>query len=191
MIYRRLAIGALLIAIFGVPVATADPITYTINFTLTSGSPLPTAGSFTYDPSVAVNPFSNFDVVWNGLTFDLTASANNPFMSAPPNAPPCVGGNTGAAAAFDLMSGACAAAPFITWFALSGSVFGFSAPPAVNGEFIDIVAVMQTPGANATAKGEWTITPTPEPSYLIPGTLFLAFIGRKRIIQRLNTNRRN
>jgi hypothetical protein len=34
----------------------AAPITY--NLTFTGGPPLPTAGSFTYDSSLAVNPFS-------------------------------------------------------------------------------------------------------------------------------------
>lgn len=49
---------------------------YNIQFTTTSGSPAPTSGSFFYDPDVPV--FSNFFVVWNTITFDMTAAANAP-----------------------------------------------------------------------------------------------------------------
>jgi hypothetical protein len=56
----------------------ATPINYTINFSLASGTIAPTSGSFTYDPDVG---FSNFIVVWDGITFDLTASANAPLVA--------------------------------------------------------------------------------------------------------------
>lgn len=59
-----------LFALVGVLPALADPIQYTIDFTLTQGSPLPTSGSFIYDSSTST--FTSFDVVWDGDTFDLT-----------------------------------------------------------------------------------------------------------------------
>jgi hypothetical protein len=49
---------------------------YEINFITATG--VTPAGSFSYDASQPVNPFSNFVVEWNGATFDLTASANDP-----------------------------------------------------------------------------------------------------------------
>jgi hypothetical protein len=65
---------ALLLATAGLP-AVAAPVLYTIHFSLTLGSGLPTSGSFYYDSSTST--FSSFVVVWNGDTFDLTATANN------------------------------------------------------------------------------------------------------------------
>ncbi len=73
--------------------AAASPITYNINFTLTSGSVLPTSGGFVYDSALS-SPFSNFNIIWNGRTYDLTASANAPARSGS-----CGSGDT----TFDLM----------------------------------------------------------------------------------------
>ena len=57
----------------------ATPLTYNLSFQIFTGfqNPLPT-GSFTYDSSLAVNPFSNFTVVAGGFPLDLTNSANVP-----------------------------------------------------------------------------------------------------------------
>jgi hypothetical protein len=68
--------------------------------------PLPTSGSFTYDDST--NQFSSFQVVWEGNAFDLTASANSPFIGN--SGPACIGGSTGAQATLLLMT-VCAGAP--------------------------------------------------------------------------------
>lgn len=54
--------------------ASAAPILYNINFEA-GVNPAP-SGSFRYD-SVA-GEFTDFFVVWTGIQFDLTASANNP-----------------------------------------------------------------------------------------------------------------
>ncbi len=69
-------------------------------------SMLPTAGSFDYD---AAHPtFSNFIVVWNGVPFDLTSSANSPSIFGSPTT--CT--STGAALSFDALTGAaCALSP--------------------------------------------------------------------------------
>ncbi len=58
---------------------SAGPVLYNINFTTASGI-APTSGSFLYDDAAA-NPFASFLVVWDGLTFDLTAGANNPAVT--------------------------------------------------------------------------------------------------------------
>jgi len=55
--------------------AKGAAIDYTIHFTATSGV-APTAGSFAYDGSSTTNPFSNFTVVWQSITFDFTQVAN-------------------------------------------------------------------------------------------------------------------
>jgi hypothetical protein len=62
--------------------AAAAPILYDISFSVSSiavsdplRTPGPPVGSFKYD-STAANPFSDFFVVWNSITFDFTAEAN-------------------------------------------------------------------------------------------------------------------
>jgi hypothetical protein len=52
----------------------ASPVTYSLTFT--GGPPLP-SGSFNYDASLAVNPFSSFLVTDAGTSFDLTNAANS------------------------------------------------------------------------------------------------------------------
>jgi hypothetical protein len=59
----------------GSSVASAAAIQYNITFTNTGGFVNP-AGSFIYDSSLAVNPFSSFVTSDRGLTFDLTLEAN-------------------------------------------------------------------------------------------------------------------
>lgn len=56
----------------------ASPIAYNLSFNFTNGggNTLPTAGSFTYNSSLAVNPFSGFTVTEGGILFDLTSLAN-------------------------------------------------------------------------------------------------------------------
>jgi hypothetical protein len=34
-------------------------------------------GSFTYDPTALINPFSDFNVTWDGVIFNLTSAAND------------------------------------------------------------------------------------------------------------------
>ncbi|MBI4906929.1 MAG: PEP-CTERM sorting domain-containing protein [Acidobacteria bacterium] len=52
----------------------AAPAAYNLSFT--GGPVVPTAGSFTYDASLAVNPFSSFFVTEVGSLFDFTSAAN-------------------------------------------------------------------------------------------------------------------
>lgn len=78
---RSMTLGRLLLLIGIVSsVAVATPINYTINFNVCCG-PVPT-GSFTYDASQPVgSQFSNFDVIWDGRTYDLTSTANSPLTA--------------------------------------------------------------------------------------------------------------
>jgi hypothetical protein len=98
MLRRTLAIGIMFAAVC-VPTAEAGPIHYTITFAVgTSGMTLPTAGSFNYDP---LSPqFTDFFVVFDEVTFDLTASANSPYIAGTPALP-----GPGARATFEMLSG--------------------------------------------------------------------------------------
>jgi hypothetical protein len=91
--------------------AQSDPIAYTITFTATYGSgPKPTAGSFDYDSTLET--FSDFDVVLDGTTFDMTAEANDPAennLYAIQGDPPCIGSLTGAESTFIVMTDCSAA----------------------------------------------------------------------------------
>src|SRR5579862_2814316 len=101
--FRSSAIHVLLFgAIFSTLPVMASPISYTMGFTLQNGI-APTAGSFIYDP--ATGTFSSFTVTWDGDVWNLTSSANNPTISSP--GPPCIGGLTGGAASFAMLSGGC------------------------------------------------------------------------------------
>ena len=109
MLGRRFAIAVVFVALCA-PVAEAGPIHYTITF---AGGPiLPASGSFDYD--AAAPQFTDFVVDWDGWTFDLTGSANSPFISEDDAADPWFQGTTGAAASFLLLSG-CSSSPCNGW----------------------------------------------------------------------------
>lgn len=80
-IMRSLVVALLLVGPCALP-AFAGQVNYQIDFTGASvmNTPLP-FGSFAYDPA---GGFSNFFVNWNGVTFDLTSSANAPALAADP-----------------------------------------------------------------------------------------------------------
>lgn len=100
----RALCAALAVGLVYGPAAFASPMTYGITFTTVIGD-APTSGSFTYDASIP--SFSNFLVVWDGFSFDLTASANGPSVGGIGS--PC-GGATGAALSFAVLSGVSCAA---------------------------------------------------------------------------------
>ena len=56
-----------LLLFIGTHSVLASPVPYTMDFNLSSGSILPTSGSFTYDSSTST--FTSFDVEWDGDTF--------------------------------------------------------------------------------------------------------------------------
>jgi hypothetical protein len=160
---NRWLMNTFLGALIAAPLALADSTTYMVNFTLNDGSILPKMGTFTYDPSL--QSFSDFEVLWNGLTFDLTDSANNPNDATPP----CVGAKTGAGASFALLDGACSG-PHTGWLGAvgnGGAVFVFEAFPTPL-EFIAIEGNVSTSASDTFANGQWTIAPVSEPSAFVP-----------------------
>jgi hypothetical protein len=201
LILLQFGITFLLIAAFSAPVVKADPLdqtTYAINFT---GAGLnPTAGSFTYDPDTAV--FTAFTVMWNTITYDLTSGANSPvFITAFPG---CIGGASGGAATFALLSGQCnpPSSPNgdTEW---EGAYFPIGPPTSFfnflsgtstfSGGGCPCTEIIVSTGPNALhagaitgqSEGDWTITavsPVPEPSTLtlLTATLLCAaFVRRK------------
>ena len=164
---------ALVAALFAIP-ATATPVFYTINFTLNSGTTLPTAGSFTYDAATPL--FTGFLVTAGGVTFDLTSAANAPSNLG---ASPCnvAGPTTG----FNLMAGACVGTRvWVFSNPATALIFQFQTP---TGQPV-IGAALGSTTVGPSSDGSWTITAAgvPEPASL---SLFLAgalaLLGMKRI----------
>jgi hypothetical protein len=75
-------IGILLAVVFvtiGADYAAGDTISNgTLSFSCLSCT-LPTSGSFTYDNTT--NEFTNFQVVWDGMTFDLSQATQTNFLA--------------------------------------------------------------------------------------------------------------
>lgn len=177
----------------GAAPAVAAPVYYVIDFTLTSGSPLPASGSFSYDASTST--FASFVVLWDGDSFDLTAAANaSPFLSF--ISQPCI--TTGAAGSgphevFNLMTNC----PSAYWDANLAAVsptdpsFLFDQGVVNTGPSygLEVITPGQPIGPPTTAGGGFTTSVAPE-----PGTWALTLIGlgvalRKRVPSALRFSR--
>ena len=145
-------ISALLsLVVLAFPLALrADTVT-TYDITFTGVGTLPTSGSFTYDSTVP--QFSNFIVDWDGFTFNLTASANNPNSFG--GTPACIGSNTGAAAGFALLTD-CTGAGNMAWEAVQ-------AVNMVDFEFLADQAGCEAFGPCENIDDNYGIAPDPTP----------------------------
>ena len=181
----RHAIGVIIpfLLAIGARPALADPLLYTISFNLAAGAPLPTSGSFYYDSSTSI--FTNFDVVWDGNMYDLTAGANAPnFPYAPGRIPPCTSGASGGLATFELLTTCQSAAQADLWFAsdqgLGTPVFGFEAY-YVGAAQVDFESEGNYTGGTTLAYGSYSVEATPEPGSCALMLIGVCLVMRKRI----------
>ncbi len=173
----KLSLGLSLALLGALSTAHAAPVKYNIQFATTSGGPAPTSGSFFYDPDVPV--FSNFLVVWNGISFNMTAAANNPRFAWGA----CNTAGNGAADTFDfLLNQNCGSGQYFNGWAsdtqdwgagIVNSVFGFQRID--DGSFptdqiVFDVSETTTFGEINMAEGTFSISlaeaPVPEPATL-------------------------
>ena len=183
MVRSRTAVQVLLLMGVLVSGAFASPITYTFNFTVDSGSPAPTSGSFTYDSTAPLaSRFTFFDVVWDGFTFDMTSNANSPFSVG------C--GPADSSTSFGELSGTltCPGTPPVSWNGnATPSLAGFGFLTAGSGNEYQLAVGVPNPSDVAgNAGGSFGITindqpPTPEPSSFILALTGGAFLARKRM----------
>ena len=166
----------------------ASPIAYNLSFTLIAGDTLPTAGSFTYDSSLAVNPFSAFTLTAGGGLVNLTSAANgftgNSLVGA------CKSSQS-AAGFFNGLTGA-GCLPGWVYIPVGGGDFFFQISVcSLSGTFCDdgsafTQATGVSPGSNSF--GSLTVTAataTPE-----PGALWLSGIGVLALMSRVWVQRR-
>ena len=154
----------------------AAPVAYNINFSPGSGT-TPTSGVFTYD--AGGGGFSNFVIVWNGFTFDMTSSANSGPSNGGCGIPKTAGG------AFGLMAGGSSScnSPLRAWDAISSGFFvGFAfysgnTISAESARFIQTYPVSSP--LQTTATGDFTISQVPE-----PGRTLLVSVGLASILLR-------
>jgi hypothetical protein len=164
--------------------AWSSATTYDINFTLGGGTPAPTAGSFTYDPTVG---FSNFVVDWFGQTFDLTSTANAGLFIGGTG---CNTESNTPQYAFLILTKALTGCSVLYFWSGGGSNSGgvdftFSAVSGTNADHVQVSNPFP-PDGTLEAGGSWTLTQvsstsTPEPATLGVTLLAgLALLGRKR-----------
>jgi hypothetical protein len=141
--------------------ASAMPINYIINFTGTG--PLPTS-SFTYDASLSSNNFANFMVTWGGTEYDLTASANQPYVSG------VCGASSSPAAAFSfLISETCGVTPLsLEWIgvkAIGLNAFTLDGNLVPDGDTeIDVSSLTFAGDMSLTGSGSFRVVAAPEPT---------------------------
>jgi hypothetical protein len=168
----------------------AGPVLYDLNFT-TILTPPPTSGSFTHDSSAALDSqFANFIVNWNGLSYNLTTSANNPTEAGAG----CTQAPT-SATFFALLSGTpeCTPATVPEWLGEAGAGHFFICEENQQGAGgcdnnqtgLLIAGSNAATGGNALGFGNLTITAVPEPStFLVTlacgGVLFGRHYGRRK-----------
>jgi hypothetical protein len=149
----------------------ASPVLYDIDFTAFNFmGPAPTSASFDFDASAAAgSQFSDFTVVWQGITFDLTAAANNP-VARDSITSACIPSLDSAGFFAGLLNPSNCFSLSTTWDAnaFPGGMASFGietdAPSDANSLQVDVQESTTYSGSGESSQGRWTITATPEPS---------------------------
>jgi hypothetical protein len=154
----------------------ASPVSYDIDFTAFNFmGPPPTSGSFDYDASAPIgSQFSDFVVIWDGFSFNLTASANAPF-SINSDTSTCIPSidSAGFFAGLANPSNCFSLSTYWTGTVDAGTAeFNIAVGTASNNlEAHDLESTSYS-GAPLNGQGDWTISAVPE-----PGTLPLLLLG--------------
>ena len=176
---------ASLFALFSA-MASSSIITYDISFTASSG-PLPTSASFDFDDTIPV--FSNFVVVWEFQTFDLTISANTGASMSPlsPYLGSCGLGALGAQLSFLILShDTCVTSSerSRSWDVSSNpsavSPFTFQSTSTVGNQIVALPSLVVLPLPTAASVGfDWGVTPraAPPPPSPVPAPPTLSLFG--------------
>jgi len=170
--------------------ASASTLLGTMHFTVgnpQNSIPAP-IGTFTYDGT-----FHDFQIYWNGLIFDVTAGANNPFVM-----PGACGTLTGTDAAIAALLMGCPGEQLINsvhpyWDAApSGNSFNFHIAALAQGPgtggfvYIDSTSTSGTvlvPTVDTSGYVIVTAVVTPEPATAVSMLIAMAFLGRRRVVQ--------
>ena len=172
--------------------AQASPVTYTFNWVFDGQLPLPTAGSFTYDSSLASNPFSAFTVSWDGFTFNFTSLANTP-TSPGATSNGCAAISTAVIFAFLTGTPECPGGTNnFTWVGNPGGpnpTFTLFDNSGANQILLRVASGTGVTGTPPTVSGLFTVgTPTtgvPEPSALLLALSGCAvLLGRRALVGR-------
>jgi len=167
----------------------AAPVTYNVHFTLDRGTQLPASASFTYDPN---SGFSDFLVVWNSLTFDLTPEANAPQVVPPTG---CQGEASNYQFGFILMSqSAAGCTPQYFWQGEDDSLEEFfSFALLTNTDPLTGAAISEnlsiSTGHDHLGIGGWTLTAVPEPGTWTGVAIAGLLLARRRVGRRFFSSR--
>lgn len=194
---KSLWISLIVLFAIGAPSARADSYTdYTITFLVVPDywPTSPPTGTFVFDDTT--QQFTSFTVVWHGLTFDLTAAANNPTIYNRDGCSPslsgadlslallttCVG-RPGIAGNNALFSASTAQAPgpaFMEFVAFdidesfTAGFIGFSTGPPT-------IAATRIAGNFTSSVTGTTVTPEPSSIALMLAGIGVLLVMRKRI----------
>jgi hypothetical protein len=152
--------------------------------------PAPTSGSFDYDASAAAgSQFADFTVVWRGMTYDLTAAANNP-VARNSITSACIPSLDSSGFFAGLLNPSNCLSLSTTWDATAGfpggmASFGIEteALSDANSLQVDVQVPTNYNGSEEFSAGRWTITVAiPEPgTWPVLLIAAVALLARKQI----------
>jgi hypothetical protein len=133
-------------------------------------------GSFNYDLTAAINPFSGFNITWDGLLFNFTSTAND----TPSEQHGCDRNDGGATlSAFEYLTNSnChggGTTPGGAWSAETGALQDFSFAPD-HTSIVDNTPNNDLNGPRFTQEGDFDVflaTPEPHSAFLVSAALLV------------------